>query len=164
MAAGAASLSDSSMNSPGTSSSSSSRPDGRSSPSMSSSSVPSPADVLTGRATRGRGGGRTPSGVGGVAQHLFGDEQGLLDFDDRLGRRLEQDDVVRALTMAIDRVGQAAAPPRGDLPDLAAGRHDAAGGPVDESLAFVVRHVGADDEHEFVAAQGAQLLPMGMPR
>ena len=66
--------------------------------------------------------------------------------------------------MAIDRVGQAAAAPRGDLHDLAAGRDDPAGRPVDEGLAFVVRHVRADDEHEFVAAQGAQLLPMGMPR
>jgi hypothetical protein len=66
--------------------------------------------------------------------------------------------------MSIDRIGQAAPAPRGDLHDLAAGRDDAAGGPVDEGLTLVVRDVGADDEHEFVAAQGAQLLPMGMPR
>ena len=88
----------------------------------------------------------------------------VLELDDRLGRRLEQDDVVRALTMAIDRVGQTPAPPGGDLDDLAAGGRDAAGGPIDEGLALVVRDVGADDEHEFIAAHTRVLLPMGMPR
>ena len=69
-----------------------------------------------------------------------------------VGGRLEQDDVVRALAVAIDRVGQPAAAPGGDLHDLAAGGDDLAGGPVDEGLALVVRDVRADDEHEFVAA------------
>ena len=121
---------------------------------MSSSSEPSPADALA----------RSVDARHEVAEDLFGDEQGVLELDDGLGRGLEEDDVVRALTMSVDRVGQAAAPPRGDLHDLATGRDDAASGPIDEGLAFVVRDVGADDEHEFVAAQSAQLLPMGMPR
>src|SRR5260221_13645161 len=49
-----------------------------------------------------------------VAQHLLGDQQGVLELGDRLGRGLEQDDLVRALTMRIDR---APAPP---APALAA--------------------------------------------
>ena len=65
--------------------------------------------------------GRTIHAGDEVAQHLFGDEEGVLELDDRVGRGLEQDDVVRALAMAVDRVGQAAAAPRGDLHDLAAG-------------------------------------------
>ena len=69
-----------------------------------------------------------------------------------VGRRLEQDDVVRALAVAVDRVGQPTAAPGGDLHDLATGGDDLAGGSVDEGLALVVRHVRADDEHEFVAA------------
>ena len=87
-----------------------------------------------------------------VPQHLLGDEQGVLQLDDRLGRRLEQDDVVGTLAMAIDRVGQAAAPPRGDLHDLAAGGDDPAGRSIDQGLTAVVRHVWPEDEHEFVAA------------
>ena len=154
MAAGAASLSDSSMNSPG---------DvlvllvetGR---------QVLVVDVVELRAVAGRRLGRSVDASDEVAEDLFGDEQGVLELGDGLGRGLEEDDVVRALTMSIDRVRQAAATPRGDLHDLAAGRDDAAGGPIDEGLAFVVRDVGADDEHEFVAAQRAQLLPMGMPR
>ena len=62
-----------------------------------------------------------------VAEDLLGDEQGVLELDDRLGRGLEQDDVVRALAVAVDRVGQPAAAPRGDLDDLAAGGDDAGG-------------------------------------
>ena len=53
--------------------------------------------------------------------------------------RLEQDDVVRALAVAVDRVRQPAAAPRGDLDDLAAGGGDLAGGAVDDRLALVVR-------------------------
>ncbi len=74
-----------------------------------------------------------------VAEDLLGDEQAALELDDRLGGRLEEDDVVRAFAVAVDRVGQAAAAPRGDLDDLAAGAGDLAGGPVDDRLDPVVR-------------------------
>ena len=87
-----------------------------------------------------------------VAQHLFCDEQGALEFDDRVGRCLEQDDVVRAFAVAVDRICQAATAPGGDLHDLAAGGDDPAGRPIDEGLTLVVRDIRADDEHEFVAA------------
>ena len=87
-----------------------------------------------------------------VAKHLLGDEQGVLELDDGVRRRLEQDDVVRAFAVPVDRVGQAAAAPRGDLHDLAAGGDDLAGGAVDDRLALVIRHIRAEDEHEFIAA------------
>ena len=60
--------------------------------------------------------------------------------------------MVRALAVAVDRIRQPAAAPRGDLDDLAAGGDDLAGGAVDDRLALVVRDVRAEDEHEFVAA------------
>ena len=100
-----------------------------------------------------------------VAQDLLGDEQAALQLGDRLGRRLEEDDVVRALAVAIDRVGQAAAAPGRDLDDLAAGGDDLAGGAVDDRLGASSGDVRAEDEHEFVAAHApALLLPMGLPR
>ena len=71
---------------------------------------------------------------------------------DRLGGRLEEDDVVRALAVAVDGIGQPAAAPRGDLDDLAAGGHDLAGRAVDDRLALVVRDIGTEHEHEFVSA------------
>ena len=74
-----------------------------------------------------------------VAEDLLGDEQAALELGDRLGGRLEEDDVVRALAMPVDRVGEPAAAPRGDLHDLAAGRHDLAGRAVDDRLGPVVR-------------------------
>ena len=66
--------------------------------------------------------------------------------------RLEQDDVVRALAVAVDRVRQPAAAPRGDLDDLATGRGDLAGRAVDDRLAPIVRDVRTEHEHEFVSA------------
>ena len=74
------------------------------------------------------------------------------------GGASKMDDVVRALAMAIDRVGQPAAPPRGDLHDLAAGRRDLAGDPVDQGLALVVGQVRSEDEHQFVSAH-ARMTP-----
>ncbi len=70
----------------------------------------------------------------------------------RLGRRLEEDDVVRALAVPVDLVGEPAAAPRGDLHDLPAAGAHLAGGAVDDRLGFVVRDVGSQDEHEFVSA------------
>ena len=87
-----------------------------------------------------------------VAEDLLGDEQRALQLDDRVGRRLEQDDVVRALAVPVDLVGEAAAAPRGDLDDLAAAGDDLAGRAVDDRLGLVVRDVRSEDEHEFVAA------------
>ena len=77
-----------------------------------------------------------------VAEDLLGDEEAALELDDRLGRGLEQDDVVRALAMAVDRIGQAAAAPGGDLDDLAAGGDDLAGGAVDDRGARRPAHPG----------------------
>ena len=54
---------------------------------------------------------------------------------DGLGRRIEQEDVVRAFAVLADGVGEAAAAPRADLDDLAAGaRLIAAGGSVENGL------------------------------
>ena len=69
-----------------------------------------------------------------------------------VGRRLEEDDVVRALAVPVDLVGQPAAAPRGDLHDLAAVGDDLAGGAVDDRLGLVVRDIGTQDQHEFVSA------------
>ena len=100
-----------------------------------------------------------------VAEDLLGDEQAALHLDDRLGRRLEQDDVVRAFAVPVDRVGEAAAAPRGDLDDLAAAGRDLAGGAVDDRLGSVVRDVGSQDEHEFVSAHAPGLsFQWDMPR
>src|SRR6186997_2218870 len=89
-------------------------------------------DIVELAAVAGRRLGRPVDAGHEVAEDLFGDEQGVLELDDGLGRGLEEDDVVRALTMPVDWVGQATAPPRGDFHDLATGRDDAASGPIDE--------------------------------
>src|ERR1700675_1782393 len=73
-----------------------------------------------------------------VAQHLFGDEQRVLELGDSLGRGLEHDDLVRALTVAIDRVRQPAPAPWRDLHDLATSSDDLGGRSVDEGLTLVV--------------------------
>src|SRR6476646_7886443 len=86
------------------------------------------------------------------ADDLLGDEQTVPQLRERVRRRVEQDDVVRALAVAVDRVSQSAATPWGDLDDLTAGGGDLSRDPVDDRLALVVRHVRADDEHEFISA------------
>ena len=106
------------------------------------SSSPSRRAALIGRSTRVTRWRRTSSVISRVCS------SSAIAF----GRRLEQDDLVRALTVAIDGVRQSAATPGRDLHDLPAGGHDLAGGPVDEGLALVIRHVRADHEHEFIAA------------
>ena len=87
-----------------------------------------------------------------MAEDLLGDLERALHLGERLGRRLEEDDVVRALAVAVDLVGQPAAAPRGDLDDLAAVGDDLAGGAVDDRLGLVVRDIGTQDQHEFVSA------------
>ena len=47
-----------------------------------------------------------------VAEDLLGDLEAALQLGDRLGRRLEQDDVVRALAVAVDRDTRAGGGPR----------------------------------------------------
>src|SRR5579862_20552 len=93
-----------------------------------------------------------------VAQELLGDQQAALELDDRLGRGLEVDDVVRAFTVAVDRVGQPPAAPRGDLDDLASGGRQLTGDPVDQGLALVVGQVWPEDKHQFVSAH-ARMTP-----
>src|SRR6188508_3847344 len=55
-------------------------------------------DVVELRAVAGRCLGRSVNAGDEVAEHLFGDQQGVLELDDGLGWGLEEDDVVRALT------------------------------------------------------------------
>ena len=55
-----------------------------------------------------------------VPQDLLGDEQAVLELGERVAGRLEQDDVVRALAVPVDRVREPTAAPRGDLGDLPA--------------------------------------------
>ena len=74
------------------------------------------------------------------------------------GGCLEMDDVVRALAVAVDRVGQPPAAPGRDLDDLAAGRGQLAGDPVDQGLALIVGQVRTEDEHQFVSAH-ARMTP-----
>ena len=79
-----------------------------------------------------------------------------------VGRRLEQDDVVRTLAVPVDLVGQTTAAPGRDLEDGSAGGDDPAGGAVDDRLGPIVRHVRTEDQHQFVAAHApAGLLPVG---
>ena len=131
MAAGAASLSDSSISS-GRPRPLPRRPAGREHrrrrAASTSASSPSRAGLVgrSARVTRWR---RTSS----VMSRLC--SSSVID----LGGRLEEHDVVRALAVAIDGIGQPAAAPRGDLHDLAAGGDDLAGGAVDDRLALVVR-------------------------
>ena len=87
-----------------------------------------------------------------VAEDLFGDLKAALELGVRFGRRLEEDDVVRALAVPIDLVGEAAAAPRGDLDDLPAPGAQLPGRAVDDRLGFVVSDVRSQDEHEFVSA------------
>src|SRR5882757_9159810 len=74
-------------------------------------------DVVEVAAIVGRRLGRSVDSCDEVTEDLFGDQQGVLELDDGLGRGLEQDDVVRALTMSVDRVGQTATAPRRDFHD-----------------------------------------------
>jgi hypothetical protein len=139
MAAGAASLSDSSIRSVTSSrSSSSSEADGRSTSSTSSPPSTEPS--------------RRAGRAGRSAEDLFGDQERALHLGDGVSRRLEEDDVVRALAVPVDLVGQSPAAPRSDLHDLAAAGHDPAGGAVDDRLGLVVRDIGTQDQHEFVSA------------
>ena len=143
MAAGAASVSDSSIRSARSSSSSSSSATGGRAVGLVEPVVDAVAATRPGRAL-----------VTGheVAQDLLGDLEGSLHLAEGVRRRLEQDDVVRALAVPVDLVGQPAAAPRGDLDDLATGRHELAGGAVDDRLGLVVRDIGSQDQHEFVSA------------
>ena len=103
MAAGAASLSDSSMCSPvvlvllvlG-------RRAGRVVVASTSPSAPSRRERLDGPLVPGHE----------VAQDLLGDQEAVLQLGDRLGRGLEEDDVVRALAVAVDGIRQAPTAPR----------------------------------------------------
>ena len=109
---------------------------------LSSSTPSSRRPRLAGRSSR----------VSEVAKDLFGDLEAMLQLDQGVARGREQDDVVRPFAIAVDRVGQPAAAPRGDLEDLAASGGDLTGRAVDDRLAPVVRHVRTDHEHEFVSA------------
>ena len=68
----------------------------------------------------------------------------MLQLDDSFAGRLEQDDVIRALAVAVDRVREPTPAPRGDFGDLPAPRGDLAGGAVDDRLAPVVRDIRAE--------------------
>ena len=144
MAAGAASLSDSSMSSPSSSSSSSSA--GR---------QVGVVGVTAGRRVAA-GPDRLDDSGHEVAEDLLGDQEAALDLRDRLGGALEQDDVVRALAVAVDGIGEAAAAPGRDLDDLSAGGDDVARGAVDDRGGSLVRRIRPEDEHEFIAAHGLQ--------
>ena len=156
MAAGAASLSDSSIRSVGVVHVLLVVAGGRT---LSSISVAVVAVVAT------TGLGRALDTRHEVAEDLLGDQQGVLELDDGLGGGLEQDDLVRALAVPVDRVGQSTATPRGDLHDLATGGHDLAGRAIDDGLAAIVRHVGRDHEHQFITAHARRhSFQWGMPR
>ena len=92
-----------------------------------------------------------------VAEDLLGDQEAALHLGDGLGRRLEQDDVVRAFAVPVDLVGEAAAAPGATLtiwpPPAEICR-------VVRSMtawARVVRDVGSQDQHEFVSAHAPGL-------
>jgi hypothetical protein len=89
-----------------------------------------------------------------VTHHLFGDVQGALDLRDDLGRRVEQDDVVRTFAIAVDGVREATAPPRADLDDLAARTGGGPGGAVDDRLRTVIGDIGPEDQHELITTHG----------
>ena len=144
MAAGAASVSDSSIRSVSSSSSSSSSADGQ-------IGLVDLVATLLGAVAAGRPGRPLVAGDE-MAEDLLGDQERALHLGDGVSRRLEEDDVVRALAVPVDLVRQPAAAPRGDLHDLAAGGDDPARGAVDDRLGLVVRHVGTQDQHEFVSA------------
>jgi hypothetical protein len=89
-----------------------------------------------------------------VAQDLLRDEEAALQLGDRGRGRLEDHDVVRAFSMAVDGIGEPPAAPRGDLHDLAAVGGDLAGGAIDDRPDAVVRRLRTEDQHELVAAHG----------
>ena len=113
MAAGAASLSDSSIRSrPSSSSSSSSTP-------RREVALLVPGFLLLLAVATGGPGGSLDAGHQ-MAQDLLGDEERALQLEDGLTRGVEEDDVIRALAVPVDRVREAAAAPGRDLHDLAA--------------------------------------------
>src|SRR4029078_3335977 len=141
IAAGAASLSDSSIRSRPSSSSSSSSAEGSGASSPSTSAAASrlpPGGETRRRASPAVGpgvaqrGGRTLLAHDEVPEDLLGDEETALELGDDGRRRLEHDDGVGAFAMAIARVGEPPAAPRGDLDDLAAVGGDLAGGAIDD--------------------------------
>ena len=82
------------------------------------------------------------------------DGQVALQAEHALGRRIEDHDVVRALVVGADRIGQAPAAPGAHLDELAARAGDGPGGAIEDRLAPVVGQIRAQDEHEFVTAHG----------
>src|SRR6476620_733522 len=62
-----------------------------------------------------------------VPEDLLGEQQAVLQLADRVRRGVEEDDVVRALTVTVDRVREPTSAPRGHLEDLPARRRDLAG-------------------------------------
>ena len=89
-----------------------------------------------------------------VAQHVLGDLEAALELRDGLGRGLEHHDVVRAFAVAVDGIREPPAAPRGDLDDLPARGDDVACGAVDDRRGPLIRRIGPEDEHEFIAAHG----------
>src|SRR5688572_29446420 len=97
-----------------------------------------------------------------MANDLFGDVQAPLQLQDGVRRRVEQQDVVRALAVLADWIGQPAPAPRAALDDLAAGCGHGAGGPVDDRVDLLVRRIRAHDEHELITSHVSRyLLPLG---
>ena len=146
MAAGAASLSDSSICSP-VSSSSTSSPNGMSVIGVDVVGLGARGGVAAGLDGLDRPGHQ-------VAEDVLGDLEAALQLRDGLRGGLEDHDVVRALAVAIDGIREPPAAPGSDLDDLPALGDDVARGAVDDRGGPLIRRIRPEDEHEFIAAHG----------
>src|ERR1035437_445996 len=97
-----------------------------------------------------------------VPKHFLADHQAALKLGDSRGRSLEQDDVVRAFAMMVDRISQSPAAPRGLLDDLTTTTGDRAGSSLERTLDLVVRQIGTQNEHKFVSAHAPRTPSHGI--
>src|SRR5450756_2505407 len=97
-----------------------------------------------------------------VPDHVLRDQERPLQVNDRVGRGIEVDDVIRGLAVPVDLVRQAPTAPRGRLDDLAAGAGNLPADLLQERLDAVIRRIRPDHEHEFVAAHGRSTPSCGV--
>src|SRR5674536_57124 len=79
-----------------------------------------------------------------VPDYVLRDQERPLQVNDRVGRGIEVDDVIRGLAVPVDLVRQAPTAPRGCLDDLAAGAGNLPADLLQERLDAVIRRIRPD--------------------